>query len=44
MNKIAEAQQVIKDLGLPKAQQNKISALTLLALCNLAPNDKWRQN
>ena len=29
MNKIEEAQQILYDLGLPKQQQNKLSALTL---------------
>ena len=32
MNKIEEAQIILKDLGLPKSQQNEISALTLLHL------------
>lgn len=41
MSKIEEAQQILKDLGLPKAQQNEMSALTLLALCNLKENDSW---
>ena len=31
----------MKALGLPKAQQNEISALTLLALCGLTPKDPW---
>ena len=34
MNKIEEAQAILKSLGLPAAQQNEMSALTLLALCN----------
>lgn len=41
MNKIGEAQEVLKTLGLPRAQQNEISALTLLALCQLGPKDPW---
>ena len=41
MNKVDEAKQILKDLGLPKAQQNEISAYTLLALCNIKPKDKW---
>lgn len=28
-------------LGLPSAQSNKMSALTLIALCALGPNDPW---
>jgi len=39
--KIAEAQDILKDFGLPYQQHNKISALTLLALSNLKPTDKW---
>ena len=35
MNKIEEAKQILKELGLPLAQQNEISALTLLALCGI---------
>ena len=41
--RIVEAQAILKALGLPKAQQNQISALTLLALCGLQPNDPWTQ-
>lgn len=41
MNKIEEAQVILKDLGLPKSQQNEISALTLLALCNISETDNW---
>jgi type II restriction enzyme len=40
-DRIGEAQAVLKAFGLPKAQQNQISALTLLALCGLQPNDPW---
>ena len=36
MGKIQEAQRILQELGLPPAQQNEISALTLLALCNLS--------
>jgi len=41
MEKIAEAQTILKDLGLPESQQNKVSALTFLALCGIGPNDSW---
>jgi len=40
-NKIEEAQKILKELGLPESQQNRISALTLLALCGIKPLDKW---
>lgn len=41
MRKIEQARQVLKALGLPKKQQNEISALTLLALLSLGPSDPW---
>jgi AAA15 family ATPase/GTPase len=41
-NKIKEAQEILRDLELPQAQQNQISALTLLALCNIGPKDSWQ--
>ncbi len=40
--KIDEALEIIKKLGLPRAQQNDRSALTLLALLNLSPKKKWK--
>jgi len=40
-NKIIEAQEILKQFELPHAQQNQISALTLLALCNIKPDDQW---
>lgn len=42
MSKITEAQQLLKELGLPVAQQNEMSALTLLALCNIRERDNWK--
>lgn len=41
-NKIKEAQDILKYFGLPQAQQNQISALTLIALCNVEPNGSWQ--
>lgn len=41
MSKLQEAQEILRKLGLPDAQQNEISAYTLLALCNLTEKDKW---
>lgn len=41
MGKIQEAQRILQELGMPPAQQNEISALTLLALCNLSETDSW---
>lgn len=41
MSKITEAQEILKALGLPAAQQNEMSALTLLALCNIKEDTPW---
>ncbi|OQY95574.1 MAG: restriction endonuclease [Sphingobacteriales bacterium UTBCD1] len=41
MSKINDAQKILKELGLPIAQQNEISAYTLLALCRIKPRDSW---
>lgn len=40
---IEEAQQILISLGLPRAQHNERSALSLLALLNLTPRKKWAQ-
>lgn len=41
MSKIDEAKKILKELGLPTAQQNEISAYTLLALCGIKPRVGW---
>ncbi|MDB4919166.1 AAA family ATPase [Mucilaginibacter sp.] len=41
-SKISEAQQILSDLGLEKHLQNRICALTLLALSNLKPESQWK--
>jgi hypothetical protein len=41
MSKIEEAQEILKNFGLPPAQYNELSALTLLALCEISEKDKW---
>lgn len=41
MSKITEAQEILKALGLPAAQQNEMSALTLLALCSIKEDTAW---
>jgi adenine-specific DNA-methyltransferase len=41
--RIAEALEVLKALGLPRGQQNERSALTLLALLNLRPETSWSE-
>ncbi len=40
-DRIDEAVSVLRELGLPRAQQNDRSALTLLALLDLSPTDSW---
>ncbi len=42
MDRIEQTQQILYDLGLPEAQQNKISALTFLALCGIRQNTPWK--
>jgi hypothetical protein len=44
MSKIDQAKDILKSLGLPEAQQNEISALTLLALCGIKPKSQWNQS
>lgn len=43
MSKIDQAKDILKNFGLPDAQQNEISALTLLALCGIKTRDNWDQ-
>jgi len=40
---IEEAQDILRSLGLPRPQQNEMSALTLLALCDLKPGENWNR-
>lgn len=42
-NKLNQALEVLRSLGMPKAQQNERSALTLLSLLNLEPNGTWQE-
>ncbi len=42
MSKISEAAEILAALGLPRAQQNDRSALTLLALANIKPPTPWK--
>ncbi len=41
MTKTQEAKTILQALGLPEAQCNEMSALTLLALCGLKEKDSW---
>ena len=43
MSKLEEARDILGQFGLPSAQQNEISGLTLLALCGLSESDQWSQ-
>ncbi len=38
---VVQALKILKELGLPRAQQNERSSLFLLALINLTPEKKW---
>lgn len=40
--RVTEAIEILKQLGLPKAQQNERSALTLLAITNIKPSNNWK--
>lgn len=42
MSKVIEAREILKALGLPASQHNEMSALTLLALCDIRPNNAWK--
>lgn len=42
--RIKEALAILKELGLPKAQQNERSALTMLALLDLKPSTPWSES
>ena len=43
MSKVDDAITILRTLGLPKAQQNERSALTLLALANLTESLPWSE-
>lgn len=40
--KVEEAAEILTSLGLPRAQRNERSALTLLALAGLSKADSWK--
>jgi adenine-specific DNA-methyltransferase len=42
MGKIEQAQEILEALGLPSAQQNEVSALTLLTLAHLSEDTLWK--
>lgn len=41
MNKLIDACNLLKELGLPKEQTNERAGLVLLALARLAEQDSW---
>ena len=41
MASIEEAREILKSLGMPPAQHNQMSGLTLIALCGLTPDASW---
>lgn len=43
MSHLDDARQILRDMGLPTAQQNERSALCLLALLNLTPERAWQE-
>jgi adenine-specific DNA-methyltransferase len=44
MGKIEQAQDILESLGLPSAQQNEMSALTLLVLAQLSEKTLWEES
>lgn len=42
MNKIEDARQILKFIGMPQKQQADICCYTLLAMANISPNKKWQ--
>jgi len=43
LSKIQQAQDILRSLGLPVAQQNEQSGLTLLALCQISEDTSWKK-
>ena len=41
MASVEEAQEILGALGMPRAQRNRMSGMTLIALCRLAPDTSW---
>lgn len=42
--KIADAKKLLSDIGMPKQQQNDMSAYVLLALANISPDSDWKNS
>ena len=43
MPEIEEAQEILEAFGMPRAQHNPMSGMTLIALCRLAPDASWSE-
>lgn len=43
MNKMEEAKEFLKEIGMPRAQLSDICCLSLLALAGLKPEMKWNE-
>ena len=43
MPKIDEAKKFLENIGMPKAQQSDICALSLLAMAGIKPSDEWKE-
>lgn len=43
MHKIDDARKLLMEIGMPRAQQADICALSLLALANIKPSDEWEK-
>ena len=43
MNKLNEAREILKEIGMPKSQQSDLCAYTLLALLQLEENQEWEK-
>jgi hypothetical protein len=43
MGRIEQAREILESLGMPRAQRNARSALTLLALAQIGPRTPWRR-
>ena len=41
MASVEEAQEILEALGMPPAQHNQMSGMTLIALCGLTPDASW---
>ena len=43
MSKVEEMRQLLKDVGMPKAQLSDICCLSMLAMAGIKPEMEWNQ-